>query len=144
MRRAGDGGDGGDGGKEAPAPAPRPGEHHGGSFGVYFSHKIQKLRRQNVNLRLSSDASGGASNDADKAAALFAGVHVFVDGYTVPGKEELRLLVLAHGGGFEHYETGRVTHIVATRLSGSKLRQLKCVACTRGCWSMGSPRRRSD
>jgi DNA repair protein REV1 len=120
MRRASDGG-----GKEETAP--RPGEHHGGSFGVYFAHKIQKLRQQNVDLRLSNNASGGDSN-VEKTAALFAGVHVFVDGYTVPGKEELRLLVLAHGGGFEHYETSRVTHIVATRLSGSKLQQLKCVA----------------
>ncbi|KAF1785731.1 DNA polymerase, Y-family, little finger domain [Phytophthora cactorum] len=36
--------------------------------------------------------------------------------------------MLLHGGGFEHYETGRVTHIVATHLPASKLLQLKAPA----------------
>lgn len=93
------------------------GEHHGGSFGVYMSHKIQKLRSQNE----SAATPGTAAGD------LFRDVHVYVDGYTVPSKEEIRRLMLLHGGGFEHYDTGRVTHIIATHLPASKLLQLKCV-----------------
>jgi DNA repair protein REV1 len=50
-----------------------------------------------------------------------------VDGYTVPSKEEIRQLLLLNGGGFEHYDTGRVTHVVATHLPASKLLQLKWV-----------------
>lgn len=96
------------------------GEHHGGSFGVYMSHKIQKLRNQN------ESAAGAAEADSD-SAGLFRGVHVYVDGYTVPSKEEIRRLMLLHGGGFEHYDTGRVTHIIATHLPASKLLQLKWV-----------------
>lgn len=134
MRRATGGN-----GETAKKEAPRVGEHHGGSFGVYFAHKIQKLRQQNVDFRLSSDAPSGDGearrSDGEDAGngdndVLFAGVHVFVDGYTVPSREEIRLLMLMHGGGFEHYETSRVTHIVATCLSGSKLLQLKCVPRT--------------
>lgn len=105
-------------------------EHHGGDFGVYFRHKIQKLRAQNAALQQrppDADAGGRPISSAASSGgrSIFAGVHVCVDGYTTPPKEELRLLLLAHGGGFEHYETRRVTHVVASRLSGSKLLQLK-------------------
>ncbi|KAL3665642.1 hypothetical protein V7S43_009078 [Phytophthora oleae] len=106
MRRRGGGVDG----------RKRVGEHHDGSFGVYMSHKIQKLRGQNESLTASPGVSGGG---------LFQGVHVYVDGYTVPSKEEIRQLMLLHGGGFEHYDTDRVTHVVATHLPASKLLQLK-------------------
>ncbi|TYZ57129.1 hypothetical protein PybrP1_007177 [[Pythium] brassicae (nom. inval.)] len=115
------------------------GEHHGGSFGVYMDHKIRKLRLQNASLvggarGRSSEASGADNaprdsnnycNSNSSTGSLFAGVHVYVDGYTMPSKEEIRQLLLLHGGGFEHYETARVTHIVATHLSASKLLQLK-------------------
>ncbi|KAG7382177.1 deoxycytidyl transferase [Phytophthora pseudosyringae] len=113
MRRGGGGVDG--------AGRKRVGEHHGGSFGVYMSHKIQKLRGQNESLA----TAGGSSSAADRSAGVFQGVHVYVDGYTAPSKEEIRQLMLLHGGGFEHYDTGRVTHIVATHLPASKLLQLK-------------------
>lgn len=95
----------------------RVGEHHDGSFGVYMSHKIQKLRGQNEAF------SSAAQTPAE--SALFQGIHVYVDGYTVPSKEEIRQLMLLHGGGFEHYDTGRVTHVIATHLPASKLLQLK-------------------
>jgi hypothetical protein len=124
------------------------GEHHDGSFGVYMSHKIQKLRAQNAplvrgngddetavdaaQLKMHTSRDGETSRvteeeerKSDEAADLFAGVHVYVDGYTVPSKEEIRSLVLLHGGGFEHYETSRVTHVVATHLATSKLLQYK-------------------
>ncbi|KAE9333673.1 DNA repair protein [Phytophthora fragariae] len=101
---------------EAPGARKRVGEHHGGSFGVYMSHKIQKLRSQNESAVTPGTASTGG---------LFRDVHVYVDGYTVPSKEEIRRLMLLHGGGFEHYDTGRVTHIIATHLPASKLLQLK-------------------
>ncbi|KAJ0404943.1 hypothetical protein P43SY_005942 [Pythium insidiosum] len=188
MRRQQDGGDGGGGRRgitafgnglyrapEDPKKARKKvGEHHDGSYGVYMTHKIQKLRHQNesfvaavttpTSLRTASgndratvddecaDASAAAAPTpstavadsslqtktpsststwhppaagSQDARALFHGVHVFVDGYTVPSKEEIRSLLLVHGGGFEHYETSQVTHIVATHLATSKLLQYK-------------------
>jgi DNA repair protein REV1 len=110
MRRGG-----GDGRK-------RVGEHHDGSFGVYMAHKIQKLRGQNESFTAGSGAAAESSG-----AGIFQGVNVYVDGYTVPSKEEIRQLLLLNGGGFEHYDTGRVTHVVATHLPASKLLQLKWV-----------------
>ncbi|KAG6954777.1 hypothetical protein JG687_00011600 [Phytophthora cactorum] len=115
MRRRGDGVDGVAGRK-------RVGEHHDGSFGLYMSHKVQKLRGQNESFTAAASPDRASSGNN---AGIFQGIHVYVDGYTVPSKEEIRQLMLLHGGGFEHYETGRVTHIVATHLPASKLLQLK-------------------
>ncbi|KAI9918722.1 hypothetical protein PsorP6_011896 [Peronosclerospora sorghi] len=98
----------------------RVGEHHDGSFGVYMSHKIQKLRDQNEHVVAASSAVESSS-----PRGLFHGVHVYVDGYTVPSKEKIRQLMLLHGGGFEHYGTHRVTHIIATHLPAAKILQLK-------------------
>ncbi|KAF4322265.1 hypothetical protein BBO99_00002297 [Phytophthora kernoviae] len=109
----------------------RVGEHHDGSFGVYMSHKIQKLRGQSKTF---TDAAQSPSSliphsstlsSSVSVSAIFQGVHVNVDGYTIPSKEEICQLMLLHGGGFEHYETSRVTHIIATHLPASKLLQLK-------------------
>ena len=95
----------------------RVGEHHAGDFGVYMSHKLQKLRGQNERFVSASRGS--------EPSRVFAGVHVYVDGYTLPSKEEIRELMLLHGGGFKHYDTGRVTHIIATHVPASKLQQLQ-------------------
>ncbi|CAH0521822.1 unnamed protein product [Peronospora belbahrii] len=92
----------------------RVGEHHDGSFGIYMSHKIQKLRDQN-------ETFVSALSNREDAVGIFKGVCVYVDGYTVPSKEEIRRLMLLHGGRFEHYETNHVTHIIATHLPVSKL-----------------------
>lgn len=118
-------------------PLKQLGEHHDGSFGVYMSHKIQKLRNQNASFTNSANATTSAAqapqqqqqqqkdHSAGSNTNVFEGVHVYVDGYTVPSKEEIRQLMLLHGGGFEHYETSRVTHIIATHLPASKVLQLK-------------------
>ncbi|CCI43087.1 unnamed protein product [Albugo candida] len=90
------------------------GEHHEGDFDVYMSHKIQKLRHENDILRGSVLCS-----------QLFTQIVIFVNGYTLPSKEELRRLIIQHGGDFEHYQTSLVTHIIATHIPLAKLRQYK-------------------
>lgn len=137
--------------KRRGSEAKRVGEHHDGSFGVYMAHKIQKLRSQNVSLVSSAGVSSplsaahtsahsstpqheqqsSLSEGSPSSNAIFQGVHIYVDGYTIPSKEELRHLLLLHGGGFEHYETSRVTHIIATHLPASKVLRLKCVSLLR-------------
>lgn len=116
------------------------GEHHEGSFGVYMAHKIQKLRNQNSSFTAHAGSTPPppattGHTETSSASGMFGGVHVYVDGYTVPSKEEIRQLLLLHGGGFEHYETSRVTHVVATHLPASKLLQYKyaCVHCISSC-----------
>lgn len=51
---------------------------------------------------------------------FFSGIVVIVNGYTHPDTETLQRLLHKHGGDLEKYETSRVTHIIAERLSTAK------------------------
>jgi len=51
---------------------------------------------------------------------FFTGVVVLVNGYTNPDTETLQRLLHRHGGDLEKYETSRITHILAERLSQAK------------------------
>lgn len=43
-----------------------------------------------------------------------------------PSSDELKRLMKKHGGGFQHYYSkSRCTHIVATNLPDSKIKELK-------------------
>lgn len=48
---------------------------------------------------------------------------IMLKGYTIPTRAELRDLLLLHGGIFETYQTSRVTHIIASNLPNTKVRQ---------------------
>ena len=49
---------------------------------------------------------------------IFAGLHVMING--LPGTEELKHLLLVHGGVFEFFRNERVTHILAEQLAAGK------------------------
>eukprot|EP01041_Mallomonas_annulata_P002824 gene2824-5550_t len=90
------------------------GEHHNGNFNTYMGHKISKLLNQHIvtdNIQ---------SN-------IFAGCAVFVNGYTQPPLQEIRRLVLIHGGQFHAYQMERTTHFICDHLPTTKIRQLKGV-----------------
>ena len=83
-------------------------------FKEYFNSKIQKLREQ---FDVNSE-SAELSNTPQRPSGIFAGISVWVDGFTSPSSSEVKVLMLAHGGRFEHYfETGAVTHIIADQLA---------------------------
>ncbi|OWF54110.1 DNA repair protein REV1-like isoform X2 [Mizuhopecten yessoensis] len=83
--------------------------------GGYMAAKMQKLQDQN---RTDIKPSGETSN-------IFKGVAIHVNGYTRPSSDELKRLVLIHGGRYEHYlYRTRVTHIIATNLTNSKIKDL--------------------
>ncbi|OQR83087.1 hypothetical protein THRCLA_10988 [Thraustotheca clavata] len=75
-----------------------------------MASKIRKLRGQNQSI--------------ERVSRVFEGVVIFVNGHTEPSKEELRQLILKHGGQFEAYQTSRVTHMIATHVAESKLREI--------------------
>ncbi|XP_068656705.1 DNA repair protein REV1 isoform X2 [Aristolochia californica] len=82
----------------------------------YMEVKNRKLREQ-----FDADAEASTSQDA-----LFSGISIFVDGYTVPSNQELRAYMLKYGGRFENYfSRHRVTHIICSNLPDSKLRNLR-------------------
>jgi hypothetical protein len=53
----------------------RVGEHHGGDFGVYMSHKVLKLRAQNDAYSSRNNKDSGSISKG-----LFHGIHIYVDG----------------------------------------------------------------
>jgi hypothetical protein len=96
---------------------PPVGEHHGGSFGIYMAHKKRKLHSQ-----FDAQEAAGA------ATGVMAGVCAYVNGYTQPPFEELKVLLGAHGGRIEMYLTKLgVTHVVATNLPDSKVKEIRAM-----------------
>lgn len=109
--------------KRPPPPLPQVGEHHGGSFGVYMSHKIQRLNEQLNEPRGQNDMP---------ASRIFEGMRFFVNGWTPLPVEELRALVHDHGGHIAAYETSDVTHMLCTNLPHAKLKQRRAQKLARG------------
>lgn len=81
---------------------------------------------------------------------LFKNIVIFVNGYTgeflklshlhhetavylyfnilVPSSDELKRLMKKHGGGYQHYYSrSKCTHIIATNLPDSKIKELRFV-----------------
>lgn len=75
--------------------------------------KITKLEEQFSN----------ASNPFKKTD-LFAGISIFVNGLTNPSADELKRIMMIHGGVFHHYERSHTSFIIAENLPDVKVRNL--------------------
>ncbi|KAL1465628.1 hypothetical protein WDU94_005182 [Cyamophila willieti] len=84
-------------------------------WGGYMEAKKRKLEEQ-----FESEANGDRTR-----GGIFQGVAIFVNGYTNPSAEELKALMLLHGGIYHHYESSRTTHIIASNLPHTKIKKLK-------------------
>lgn len=63
-----------------------------------------------------------ASKEFKESSKLFEGVAIFVNGYTDPTSDELRRLMMMHGGIYHHYMRPKITtHIIASNLPYSKI-----------------------
>lgn len=57
-----------------------------------------------------------------KTSDIFSGVSIFVNGYTKPSSNELKVLMAEHGGIYHHYfKSGRTKFIIASNLPDSKV-----------------------
>ncbi|KAA8499906.1 DNA repair protein REV1 [Porphyridium purpureum] len=100
--------------------APERYDWDGGSFKAYMREKNRKLQEQNEKKRAVR------SSDAGKTHRLFEGLAIHVSGRTLPGREEIRDLVVAHGGRYETYFTpASCTHFVCSSISFAKAKQMK-------------------
>uniref|UniRef100_A0A182WKR2 DNA repair protein REV1 n=1 Tax=Anopheles minimus TaxID=112268 RepID=A0A182WKR2_9DIPT len=92
-------------------------EHETGfeGWGDYMDAKIAKLEDQ---FRHSS------ANVGEKLSNLFAGVSIFVNGYTNPSSDELKRLMMLHGGVFHHYKRSNTTYTIASILPDVKVRSI--------------------
>ncbi|XP_044142895.1 DNA repair protein REV1 isoform X2 [Bufo gargarizans] len=95
----------------------------------YMAAKVQKLDEQfRLDAPLQQQKDGTATN-------IFNGVSIYVNGYTDPTADQLRHLMMLHGGQFHvYYSRSKTTHIIATNLPNSKIKQLKDEKVVRPEW----------
>ena len=77
--------------------------------------KKQKLLAQYTEQASCENSEGG----------LFSGVAIFVNGWTRPSSDELKRIMMSHGGVYHHYESQATTHIIASNLPDVKVRALR-------------------
>ncbi|GCC26915.1 DNA repair protein REV1 isoform X2 [Chiloscyllium punctatum] len=98
-------------------------------WGGYMAAKMDKLERQ-----FKSDTSLQQQNEGT-VSCIFRGVSIFVNGYTEPTADELRRLMMLHGGQYHmYYSRSKTTHIIATNLPNSKIKELKEEKVVRPSW----------
>lgn len=72
--------------------------------------------------KLQEQFCNTASKEFKESSKLFEGVAIFVNGYTDPTSDELRRLMMMHGGIYHHYMRPKITtHIIASNLPYSKI-----------------------
>ncbi|XP_026127591.1 DNA repair protein REV1-like [Carassius auratus] len=100
-----------------------------GGRGGYMAAKISKLDEQ-----FQKDAPREKQKEGT-SSCIFSGVAIYVNGYTDPCADELRRMMMLHGGQFHLYYTrSRTTHIIATNLPNSKIQELKGEKVVRPEW----------
>ncbi|XP_053295980.1 DNA repair protein REV1 isoform X1 [Pleuronectes platessa] len=98
-------------------------------MGGYMAAKVSKLEEQfKLDAPREKQKQGICSN-------IFSGVAIYVNGYTDPSADELRRLMMLHGGQFHvYYSRSKITHIIATNLPNSKIQELKGEKIIRPQW----------
>jgi BRCT domain, a BRCA1 C-terminus domain/impB/mucB/samB family len=89
------------------------GEEHDGNFHTYMAHKISKLQTCNL------------INDQNVVADIFRGCFVYINGTTEPPVEELRRLIIRHGGVCDNYKTSRITHFACNNFTDAQLKNIR-------------------
>ncbi|KAI4892709.1 hypothetical protein NFI96_015304, partial [Prochilodus magdalenae] len=97
--------------------------------GGYMAAKVSKLEKQFQKDAPREKQKQGASS------CIFSGVAIYVNGYTDPSADELRRLMMLHGGQFHvYYSRSNTTHIIATNLPNCKIQELKGQKVVRPEW----------
>uniref|UniRef100_A0A3Q0T1W1 DNA repair protein REV1 n=1 Tax=Amphilophus citrinellus TaxID=61819 RepID=A0A3Q0T1W1_AMPCI len=97
--------------------------------GGYMAAKVCKLDEQ---FRLDAPRE---KQKEGTCSSIFSGVAIYVNGYTDPSADELRRLMMLHGGQFHvYYSRSKTTHIIATNLPNSKIQELKGEKVIRPEW----------
>lgn len=65
---------------------------------------------------------------------LFAGISIFVNGFTNPSSGELKLIMMRHGGTFHTYERSHTDYIIASNLPDVKIRNHTTKTIVRPEW----------
>lgn len=65
---------------------------------------------------------------------LFAGISIYVNGLTNPSADQLKRIMMVHGGVFHHYERSHTTYIIASNLPDVKIRNMNTSNIIRPEW----------
>ncbi|XP_040440671.1 DNA repair protein REV1 isoform X1 [Falco naumanni] len=104
-----------------------------GIWGGYMSAKVKKLEDQ-----FRSDAAIQHQRDGN-SSSIFSGVAIYVNGFTDPSADELKRLMMLHGGQYHvYYSRSKTTHIIATNLPNAKIKELKGEKVVRPEWIVES------
>lgn len=95
--------------------------------------KKAKLQEQ-----FSEDSAKEGCSRSNAGSNIFQGVAIFVNGYTVPSMDSLRRLMMLHGGVYQHYQTDKTTHIIASNLPNCKMKQLRTLKVVKPSWIVDS------
>ncbi|SAM00860.1 hypothetical protein [Absidia glauca] len=90
-----------------------------GEFRKYMQNKQSKLKEQ----------------EAIFVVPVLQGLSIHVNGYTDPPQSELRRLIVQYGGDYQHYlKKSKVTHIIATTLTNSKMNEFRAYKVVKPSW----------
>ncbi|RWS07205.1 DNA repair protein REV1-like protein [Dinothrombium tinctorium] len=110
-----------------------------GFQGGYLCAKRQKLSEQ---FAIEKQTLLKDVHDADdNCLHLFDGLSIHVIGHTEPSLDDLRKLILSHGGSFDQmYSPSKTTHIIAENLAFAKMNRLKTKNVVKPKWITDSIR----
>ncbi|XP_026752784.2 DNA repair protein REV1 [Galleria mellonella] len=92
-------------------------------WGGYMQAKINKLEEQ---------FSSRAGNEA-KESNIFNGVSIYVNGFTVPSADELKVLMVRHGGVYHTYQKNN-DYIIASNLPDTKVKNMSLARVVKPEW----------
>ncbi|KAI0034990.1 hypothetical protein K488DRAFT_44193 [Vararia minispora EC-137] len=109
------------------------GAAHFGDFGEYMRRKRAKL--QNQDRQIGEGGEGGG---------IFKGLAIHINGHTRPSVQELRRLIVSHGGIFRPYldKKSIVTHVITCSLTPAKIKDFAHMRLVRPEWILESLRLR--
>ncbi|KAI0046939.1 DNA repair protein [Auriscalpium vulgare] len=96
------------------------------------------MRRKRAKLQIQNTEMDG-ERDSDKSR-LFQGLAIYINGWTEPSIQDLRKLIVDHGGVFQPYldKKGIVTHIITCSLTPAKVQEFKHMKVVTPDWLLNS------
>ncbi|KAI0781503.1 DNA repair protein [Trametes elegans] len=104
-----------------------------GEFGEYMARKRAKLQLQNAEMDVDGE-------DPDQKSKIFRGLQIYINGWTEPSVQDLRQMIVQHGGIYHAYldKKSLVTHIITCSLTPAKIREFKHMKVVRPDWLVDS------
>ncbi|KAI1287462.1 DNA repair protein rev1 [Halotydeus destructor] len=89
------------------------------SWRNYMVRKMTKLNDQNDECRTTGDIS------VPDSSTLFENISIYVNGLTEPSSDELKRMIMTHGGKYDYYYSKtRTTYVIANNLAFGKMSRL--------------------